>query len=213
MNDTNCEVNLPGYWHHGDCKLLCRTPSWQDIIIFYLGNYVAHTATVMSTPGQSIWVSISTAAYVLVFPGAGIYRAIQAITSGAIFAPTELQQAARAGAIYMVVRDGNREKEVAPNRSGPDTRRMPWRFFAPLEIDQPSVAHTNSVQEADPEMQSLGGNPEPSAEQARVLKPGKGKSQYILSVLPQFFAYRDKNEAICAQCGCTAYADCQKDTP
>ncbi len=34
-NDDECEVNIPGYTHHGNCKLLCRQASWTDIASFF----------------------------------------------------------------------------------------------------------------------------------------------------------------------------------
>jgi len=52
FNDTACLVNIPGYTHHGKCNLLCAPATWFDILIFFLGNYVAHAATVVSLPGQ-----------------------------------------------------------------------------------------------------------------------------------------------------------------
>ncbi|KAH6971191.1 hypothetical protein BKA56DRAFT_495746 [Ilyonectria sp. MPI-CAGE-AT-0026] len=113
VNDTDCAVNIPGFTHHGDCDLLCWPASWKDIIVFYLANYIAHTATVVNEPGQSTLVTILSAALALFFPGVGIVKGVQAITSGAFLADTELQQAARAGALCIVVKD-----EVLGNKTG-----------------------------------------------------------------------------------------------
>jgi hypothetical protein len=97
-----CPASPPGYFYRGDCKLLCRPAQWYDVLIFFLGNYVAHIPTVVSRPGQSLAGSILFPILALLFPGTGIAKAMGAIGSRAIFAPTELQMAARAGALYMV---------------------------------------------------------------------------------------------------------------
>jgi hypothetical protein len=97
-----CPASPPGYFYRGDCKLLCRPAEWFDIIIFFLGNFVAHIPTIVSRPGQSLAGKIIFPILALLFPGTGIAKAMDAIRSRAIFAPTELQMAARAGALCMV---------------------------------------------------------------------------------------------------------------
>jgi hypothetical protein len=45
----NVTLSLPpGTSNHGDPNLICTPVSWIDIITFFLGNYVAHAATVSS---------------------------------------------------------------------------------------------------------------------------------------------------------------------
>jgi hypothetical protein len=39
--------------NHGDPNLLCRPSRWTDIATFFLGNYIAHAATIMTIPGES----------------------------------------------------------------------------------------------------------------------------------------------------------------
>ncbi|KAF2468299.1 uncharacterized protein BDR25DRAFT_357593 [Lindgomyces ingoldianus] len=87
-----------------DCKLLCRSARWTDVLIFYLGNYAAHAATTKRSPGESVYSSINSIIAALFFPTSGVVRGTKAILSGAIFANTELQTAAKAGAIYAVKR-------------------------------------------------------------------------------------------------------------
>lgn len=107
-NDTQCPVNIPGYTHHGDCNLLCGPASWIDLVKFYVGNYVAHAVTTISSPGQSSAMTILKIFGALFFPGAGVSQGILALSSGAIFAPTDLQMAARAGALCAVVKTPDR---------------------------------------------------------------------------------------------------------
>ncbi|KAM6523095.1 hypothetical protein FSOLCH5_003714 [Fusarium solani] len=103
-SDAQCPVNITGIVHHGNCDLLCRPASWADFLVFYLGNYFAHAATVTTSPGQSILSSLLTITTALLFPGGGVRCGIQAICSLAKWADTDLQVAARAGALCAVVR-------------------------------------------------------------------------------------------------------------
>ena len=98
-----CPIEVPGFTHRGNCNLLCRPAIWTDILVFFIGNYVAHAATVISRPGQSILASVLNVATALLFPGGGIRSGVEAIWSLAKFAPTDLQAAARAGALCAVV--------------------------------------------------------------------------------------------------------------
>ena len=104
-NGTNCAVNVPGFTPIDDCKLLCRNARWTDIIVFYLGNYLAHAGTISSLPGQSRLNTVVTIFSALLLPGAGVAKGTRAILSRAILAPTPLQQAARAGALCVAVKD------------------------------------------------------------------------------------------------------------
>lgn len=87
-----------------DPSVICRPAKWTDIVIFYLGNYLAHAATTLSLPGQSPLGLMFVIAAALFFPISGVFRGFRAISTLAIFAETELQTAARAGSLCMVVR-------------------------------------------------------------------------------------------------------------
>jgi len=90
---------------HGNSDLYCRSTTWTDIIVFYLGNYVAHAATTMSLPSHTLYDAAFTFVAALLFPASGVTRGVRAILRRAIFADTELQTAARSGALCMVVKD------------------------------------------------------------------------------------------------------------
>ncbi|KAK4210517.1 hypothetical protein QBC37DRAFT_292336 [Rhypophila decipiens] len=116
--DEKCPINIPGYTHRGDCNLLCKEATWTDITVFYLGNYVAHAVTVNTDPGQPILSSVLAVILVILFPGTGIEKALLAIYSRAVLALTELQQAARAGALCVVrKRDTSAASSVANSTS------------------------------------------------------------------------------------------------
>jgi hypothetical protein len=101
----NITIPLPnGTSNHGTPGILCTPTRWTDILIFYLANYAAHAATTRSLPGEdaSSFAIIVMAA--LLFPAAGAFRGILGIRSLSMFGKTDLEKAARAGALCMVVR-------------------------------------------------------------------------------------------------------------
>ncbi|RDL40891.1 uncharacterized protein BP5553_00870 [Venustampulla echinocandica] len=101
----NYTIAVPdGTTNHGDPDLLCMPPSWTDIFIFYAANYFAHAATVISRPGETTINSAVTIVSALLFPISGVVRGVSAIVSLAKFAKTDLETAARSGALCMVVR-------------------------------------------------------------------------------------------------------------
>src|SRR5262245_12772304 len=128
-NGTQCTISVPGYFYRDNCTLLCKPASWTDIVVFFLGNYLTHVATVISEPGQGILSTVIMSLAALLFPGAGIAKAMNAIISFAIFAPTELQRAARAGALCMVVPFDKAQvysvdKLEVPDSNGPSAREQ-----------------------------------------------------------------------------------------
>ncbi|KAF4628106.1 hypothetical protein G7Y89_g10051 [Cudoniella acicularis] len=101
----NYTISVPvGTSDHNDPTLLCTPAGWQEIIVFYLGNYVAHIATVVSRPGESALCSTMTRIAALLCPTSGLLRGLSTITTFASFAKTDLRKAARARALCMVIR-------------------------------------------------------------------------------------------------------------
>jgi hypothetical protein len=102
----NYTITVPeGTSDHNNPNLLCTPSGWQDIIIFYLGNYIAHVATIISLPGESASSKIRVSFASLLFPVSGLMRGLLTILTYASFGKTDLQKAARAGALCMVVRN------------------------------------------------------------------------------------------------------------
>jgi hypothetical protein len=102
--ENTTTIVLPsGYSNHDDPNLLCRDTVWSDVVIFFFGNYVAHAATVILLPGESPLGSALVIISALLFPSSGAHRGLRAISSCAVFGKTELQRAARAGALYVAV--------------------------------------------------------------------------------------------------------------
>lgn len=101
-NDT---VVLPsGSTNHGDPDLMCKPAKATDILLFLVGNYLAHAATTRIEAGESIMETVIAVIGALLLPGSGIRRGLGAIRSKARFAKTDIETAARAGALCTLMR-------------------------------------------------------------------------------------------------------------
>jgi len=89
-------------------RVLCVPGSlWKDallIITFYATNYLAHAATVKSSPGDTAKVTACNVILAVLYPMSGLMRALKAIFRLARFSKSELDMACKAGALCMVVR-------------------------------------------------------------------------------------------------------------
>jgi hypothetical protein len=106
----NITIALPeGTTDHGDPGLLCFPTGWTDLFTFYLGNYVAHAATVKFLPGEKVKDMIPTVVISLLFPAFGAFRGIISCLSGAVFVKKgdPFKMAVRARALCMVIRGIN----------------------------------------------------------------------------------------------------------
>ncbi|KAE9369937.1 hypothetical protein N431DRAFT_469813 [Stipitochalara longipes BDJ] len=102
---SNTNITLPvGTTDHGQPALLCLPTKWTDIVIFFLGNYVAHAATIRLEPGTNIVDTILAVVWALLIPICGVKCRVSGILSLAKFGKTDLQIAARAGALCQVIR-------------------------------------------------------------------------------------------------------------
>ena len=102
----NVTIIVPkGTTNHGNPNLLCTPPNWYDYAIFYLTNYIAHAATVITSPGQGLLETTLVIISALLLPTTGVIHATVAIFRCALFRGNELRRAAFAGALYVVSRD------------------------------------------------------------------------------------------------------------
>jgi hypothetical protein len=102
---TNITITVPdGTSNHGNPEILCTPTKWYDIALFFLGNYIAHAATLKPYPGEAISEMISSMVVTLLFPPSGAVRGLHSIFCAAIFIKDPLKRAARAGALCMVMR-------------------------------------------------------------------------------------------------------------
>ncbi|KAF2397674.1 hypothetical protein EJ06DRAFT_132453 [Trichodelitschia bisporula] len=102
----------------------CVLPaSWFSVMVFYLGNYAAHAATLITYPGEPPIYIVAAVVYALFFPTTGIVRGLNAVFRHARFPwgeQTDMRSAARAGALCMVVRTPlwrDEQKPVSSNVS------------------------------------------------------------------------------------------------
>ena len=111
--------------NHGDPNLICTPPSPSDFLLFYVGNYFAHAATVISAPGQSMRDTLMIMISALFYPTSGVNRGLIALYQHAATVRDPLRRAARAGALCMVVRStkrrGARKKQAPAQGEIPST--------------------------------------------------------------------------------------------
>ncbi|RYP40739.1 hypothetical protein DL767_001494 [Monosporascus sp. MG133] len=102
----NFTITVPeGTTNHGSPNLLCTPAKWYDILLFILTNYVAHAATVIPTPGQSLLRATINILLALTAPGSGVARAIIAVLRcAATERKNPLTRAVGAGALCMVLK-------------------------------------------------------------------------------------------------------------
>ncbi|RPA86096.1 hypothetical protein BJ508DRAFT_358598 [Ascobolus immersus RN42] len=85
--------------------LYCRDARPQDILLYFLLNYVTHAFTLKSFPGDGAIYSVSLSLLSLLFPYAGILKAWDSIRSGTLRKKPDLDRAREAGALAIVGRD------------------------------------------------------------------------------------------------------------
>ena len=90
--------------NHGDPHLLCKPSNWTSILSFFLANYAAHAATVLSYPGESSFSYAVNVLLALLLPATGFLRGCNAIVRFANLVTDDLTKAARASALCMVIR-------------------------------------------------------------------------------------------------------------
>ncbi|TLD14146.1 uncharacterized protein PgNI_04843, partial [Pyricularia grisea] len=126
---SSCQLTAPpGFTYKDpDCKVLCQPTQWTDAISFILVNYLAHAGTIISQPGQSTFKSVFKVVLAFLLPGSGVLQGVNTIWNCAIFGSSNLQTAARAGALCAVVRhDTAAERDIAMyRRTRPEPPSIP----------------------------------------------------------------------------------------
>jgi hypothetical protein len=104
MAPTPSNATVP-WTDHGIPGLVCTQTRWSSLVLFFLGNYVAHCATIMSYPAET-WTERAVAITgALLFPSSGLRRAVGAIRRRPRLRPlNSIQRALASGAMCMVVR-------------------------------------------------------------------------------------------------------------
>lgn len=90
--------------HSGDPKVHCEPTNWYDICWFIFANYILHALSVRSLPGENSYSALVIKIGCLLIPFTGLRRGLCLITRANAAADNDLQAAARASALCMVIR-------------------------------------------------------------------------------------------------------------
>ena len=110
METSMTSVSLSEGTTSSNLEVICTRTSWFTVAIFMLANYAAHATTIQFSPGEIFFSQAIATITSLLYPGAGVARGLNCIARGILVLccrfrkDTELQQAAAAGALCMVVR-------------------------------------------------------------------------------------------------------------
>ena len=87
-----------------DGQLYCEKTTWYDICWFFFTNYLLHALSVRSLPGENVYASTTFKLCCLLVPYTGVRRGLSLISRASSLIKDDLQAAARAGALCMVIR-------------------------------------------------------------------------------------------------------------
>jgi hypothetical protein len=107
-------------------NVICTPTSWTDIVSFFLGNYIAHAATVITFPGEPASVTTVNMILAILFPCMGASRGLLAIIRRGASHTDPLKRALQSRALCMVVR--SREWNPLPSESVRSLSLMPMSF-------------------------------------------------------------------------------------
>ncbi|KAI4249389.1 MAG: hypothetical protein LQ352_005670 [Teloschistes flavicans] len=85
-------------------RVWCEPTHWYDILWFFFANFVLHALSVRSLPGENAIASTAYKICSLLVPYTGVRRGLCLILRASNFAGNDLQSAARANALCMVIR-------------------------------------------------------------------------------------------------------------
>ena len=113
----NITIEVPnGTTNHGEPNMFCTPTTWSDIAEYLLFNYVAHGATVVSYPGEPAFDALLIVMVAILFPTFGVIRALNFIIRHPILtAKSDLEMAARSGALCMLVRSSSWKPQKGDN--------------------------------------------------------------------------------------------------
>ena len=86
-------------------EYICVSTNWYDVAWFIFANYLLHALSVRSLPGENGFSSTVFKLCCFLVPFTGLRRGLNLISAASNFAPNDLQAAARAKALCMVIRN------------------------------------------------------------------------------------------------------------
>ena len=116
----------------GNSQVYCEPTTWYDICWFVFTNYVLHALSVRSLAGENAYTSTVFKLCCLLVPYTGLRRGLCLISRASNLAGNDLQGAARANALCMVIRnrdwtprDGDRIDGCQVDFNRADSRNVP----------------------------------------------------------------------------------------
>ena len=126
--------------NNNDPNVHCQPTTWYDICWFIFANYILHALSVRSLPGENAYSSLVFKTGCLLIPYTGLRRGLCLISRASNCVGNELQGAARASALCMVIRSS-------------DWRPYPGDEVEGCEVDLQRELAVGKVK-ADPEKRS-----------------------------------------------------------
>ena len=100
LNGTIADA-LPGN------QVVCSSTNWYDLVWFYFANYILHALSVRALPGENQFTSLAFKLVCLLIPYTGLRRGLCLVARASNLTRHDLQAAARANALCMVIRGDN----------------------------------------------------------------------------------------------------------
>lgn len=97
-------TNLTIILADNDPHIYCERTTWYSVCWFLFSNYVLHALSVRSLPGENTYSTMAFKLCCLLIPYTGLRRGLCLISRASNFAGSDLQCAARANALCMVIR-------------------------------------------------------------------------------------------------------------
>lgn len=104
--------------NNNDPKVHCDRTHWYDICWFFFANYILHALSVRSLPGENFYSATVFKFCCLLIPFTGLRRGLNLISRGGNLAGNDLQAAARANALCMVIRKPDWRPHIGDEVSG-----------------------------------------------------------------------------------------------
>ncbi|KAF2466959.1 uncharacterized protein BDR25DRAFT_71735 [Lindgomyces ingoldianus] len=149
--------DVPPTWaNHGDKNLICIPAQWTSVILFCFANYLAHCATVKPYPAETLRELGIAMGLALVLPSSGITRAVDSIIRRSNFRKlNQLEKAATAGALCMVIRDKYWSPQEGEVLRDEDFVRVDQNFHYKKKGDKNTETVALSSQTRDSQTESL----------------------------------------------------------
>lgn len=111
-------TNLTIVVDDNDPHVYCERTTWYSVCWFLFSNYVLHALSVRSLPGENTYSTTAFKLCCLLIPYTGLRRGLCLISRASNFAGSDLQCAARANALCMVIRTADWRPRDGDNIDG-----------------------------------------------------------------------------------------------